>query len=1013
MASPRPIRPQGRRASKDTGRPGGPPTPGRSTGHAPVSKSAEVLAGLGGNQGTACGVGLDQKWIPSPNQQTYRTFQVPGMESVKSSGEAGNSGTPREVIKMWRSRSNERWALRIAKQVRTKERWGLPFGSRSPARQQALARAEVQIRNTGHAAPCGTPKRLDGIVRSEGRLLSCPNPSTSSMLPHNDARRPAGIIHRTAVRVINRTNGVYKGHETYGFGVTRAGYTGAPVPGRLPAHVSNASTGSGVKAQRGNTATTTRSEEKCDKRTLGTDATADPPGHRDRHSAWPLLSTSTKMDNAQGSSSKSVALWKKSLSLGQQEKACKRVWAGSVTSSCTSKCTGLDPKPVRYLGYNKGLDWRRENVIPDSSRFNDHRKPEHASKWNGDMEANTNSPVAHGRFRLRVGRGARQLRTRKRLLRCDTARAAHHGKRTASSVKRDEVMETSIPTASCSAMDGQHGGKSSHKQADVSLKTTYGNLSPCSETSDGERGTLASRVHTLKRKSCGRQFVAHDRASGLVVPPKFGPGLQCQIRAKIDRSIRDVKQQGVRPVQQLVRGAGVRRGRIRRIMAPGEKLGLPAVPTHRKSSVKITRRSRGGNRGSAILAVGVVVPSTHGDGRSMPDTDTARDTRSGCALGSTKASRTSQKQAVAAHDSARSGTSGRDAALRKYRMMAEELTMAAARPSTRRNYERVQLTYQNFCDSMSIPAYPVTFGSISVFVAKLVEQQLRPVSIKSYVSAVLKENTRRQHSVDMFFDNNLHELLRGVENHHISLNGPAPLKLIVTSQQVVQCMETLTDLANADVRTAKMAAIFGFMFASRASTILAVRVGDVCERGGVLHFTERLRKSKNVQTLRQLDIPIGRCSLAGSILQYCNWRKKHASDSEVLFPLRKAASGLDGTVMTNAMNLAFSDTAVLSSHALRRGAAVSMFAIGVPLPRILAWGGWASEESIKPYLDGRQWLQATTYDVQVFGWMKHEASSGLSSGTTADTHSMRSGKNKGDDNAASFFRSKRHKNSET
>ncbi len=47
-----------------------------------------------------------------------------------------------------------------------------------------------------------------------------------------------------------------------------------------------------------------------------------------------------------------------------------------------------------------------------------------------------------------------------------------------------------------------------------------------------------------------------------------------------------------------------------------------------------------------------------------------------------------------------------------------------------------------------------------------------------------------------------------------------------------------------------------------------------------------------------------------------------------------------------------------------------MFALDIPVQRILSWGGWASEQSMRPYVRDRVWLTAGPAHVKCFGWMK-------------------------------------------
>ena len=59
----------------------------------------------------------------------------------------------------------------------------------------------------------------------------------------------------------------------------------------------------------------------------------------------------------------------------------------------------------------------------------------------------------------------------------------------------------------------------------------------------------------------------------------------------------------------------------------------------------------------------------------------------------------------------------------------------------------------------------------------------------------------------------------------------------------------------------------------------------------------------------------------------------------------------------------------MPSHSLRRGGAVSMLSVGVPLTRICEWGNWAGEASVRPYITGRAFQQPAPADLICFDWM--------------------------------------------
>ena len=66
-------------------------------------------------------------------------------------------------------------------------------------------------------------------------------------------------------------------------------------------------------------------------------------------------------------------------------------------------------------------------------------------------------------------------------------------------------------------------------------------------------------------------------------------------------------------------------------------------------------------------------------------------------------------------------------------------------------------------------------------------------------------------------------------------------------------------------------------------------------------------------------------------------------------------------------------SAPMQSHSLRRGWAVSMLSVGVPLTKICEWGAWAGPASVQPYIVGRAFTRPTPADIICFGWMTSQS----------------------------------------
>ena len=305
--------------------------------------------------------------------------------------------------------------------------------------------------------------------------------------------------------------------------------------------------------------------------------------------------------------------------------------------------------------------------------------------------------------------------------------------------------------------------------------------------------------------------------------------------------------------------------------------------------------------------------------------------------------------------------------------MADGLLSQSLRPTTRRNYGRVHERYLQHCRQMHVAAHPVSWDSLATFVTTLHQQDLRPRSIKAYVSAVLSEERLHFGDVPAALMERLSRLYQGVENVAVEHHGPQ-LRPAVSAQDVVQVANKLLAF---DSATASMAAAvtFGFLFALRASTITAVHLSDIDIQQGRLVFAETTRKSRATRTIRHVEIDVQQCRPAAQLWAYFKRIKaKHArQDNAPAFAFLRQSRLHAAPAITMAIRKAYAAAGLrlpageLTSYALRRGAAVSMHALGVSLPRMLSWGAWQSYESMKPYVKDRAWHSAHPCDRTCFG----------------------------------------------
>ena len=418
---------------------------------------------------------------------------------------------------------------------------------------------------------------------------------------------------------------------------------------------------------------------------------------------------------------------------------------------------------------------------------------------------------------------------------------------------------------------------------------------------------------------------------------------------------------------QLGPGPAFARRRLRPGLARREELDLPtnflARTRHRPAS---HRGCRSGG-GSAILASSDLVPNPEGNIRLFACVDGTGD--AGHHLAHADQARRAPKQAM--EDPLRPRT-GVAPSVTSLLAEADVLVQHALRPTTRKNYERVQAIYEQHCASYLCTPYPVSWQSISSFVVCLSHDNLKVSTIRSYSSAVVTRNQFLGYKMSDQLQQRVDQLFRGLENQAVEISGPAKVQPAMNSSVIVMISDFLDrqgfSATSVEITSQCAAVVFGYLFALRASTLTAIRLGDVRLRHNVLELNEIKRKSKSAQTVRTVCIPTDLCKPARVLGKYIQWaqsRNKDTSGSAFGFDMDAPPHKLVG----DAIQVAAAQSEGMTSHSLRRGAAVSMFAVGVPIQRMLSWGAWASEDSVKPYIKDRAWNLATKDDRTCFAWM--------------------------------------------
>ena len=169
------------------------------------------------------------------------------------------------------------------------------------------------------------------------------------------------------------------------------------------------------------------------------------------------------------------------------------------------------------------------------------------------------------------------------------------------------------------------------------------------------------------------------------------------------------------------------------------------------------------------------------------------------------------------------------------------------------------------------------------------------------------------------------------------------------------------------------ATIFGFLFAIRAVSICAIQLSDCSVEDGYFRYHQRVDKSIGPQKTRIMSIPVTICDPVRALVRFFQLLSSHPDVPPLIrsSPLvshwrqRSDSATISNIIKHVAVLLKQSNATSESpdlraaSHALRRGAGVSIHALQVPAQRRLYWGNWSSETSMATYLTDRQFIPVT------------------------------------------------------
>ena len=274
----------------------------------------------------------------------------------------------------------------------------------------------------------------------------------------------------------------------------------------------------------------------------------------------------------------------------------------------------------------------------------------------------------------------------------------------------------------------------------------------------------------------------------------------------------------------------------------------------------------------------------------------------------------------------------------------------------------------------------MSWESLSTFAVVLQEQRLKVQTVRAYVSAVLAVEKLSFSSIDQQLTEQLTRLFQGIANVSAEQHGVPELKPAVSAKDVISIAEKLPAIQDQRLQSMAAAIVLGFLFALRASTLVAIKLADITVAPESLVLHETTRKSRAPRATRRLEVPTRLCAPAAALRTYFSnvqsrcARSKWSSVPAFAF-VPPTVTETQAQLVNHALQHVYTRLGLhrpdtdLTSHALRRGAAVSMLAVGVPMPRILSWGAWQSEASVRPYLQGRAWQHATPQDRLCFQHM--------------------------------------------
>ena len=310
---------------------------------------------------------------------------------------------------------------------------------------------------------------------------------------------------------------------------------------------------------------------------------------------------------------------------------------------------------------------------------------------------------------------------------------------------------------------------------------------------------------------------------------------------------------------------------------------------------------------------------------------------------------------------------------------ARELVRASKKSSTQTSYAGALRVFNTFWTEVGggLPPFPLSRQTELRFVSWLsLDHPVRASTAAQYLSAVrshaLLQSAEASEVPVSLAVKGMAQLALGDRSVTLKPTWLASSAVLAASQLLTTLMTPEPSLSDCQ---ALVAVLVGFLFLSRASTICAVRPADFSFSSGSLVLCERYRKSKELPEARALHYVMVPESPAHSISAFLVFlaRAHPTMLSQPLVSLHLRSSPAVCIDACIAITSRLIKVSPMTSHSLRRGGAVSMLAVGIPLTKICEWGGWAGPASIQPYIAGRAFTRPSPADVVCFGWMTSQS----------------------------------------